>query len=552
MNIQKHLKILALMLLLLNLSVPGQSQLLDATRKVIAVMPFENLQNDPEINWLSRGVQDTLTTKLSKVKVLRLVERGRLMDIVRELKRSKSKLVASETAAKSGRLIGAQIMLLGGFLKVGDLVQLTARFVEVETASVTQSTIQQGPIDEIFTLMDSIGYDLLSHLKIPVTAETRTHVAENPTRTIEAYQYFGKSFELYDFDTQAGDVDLAIQFLQKAVELDSNYVKARNNLGVAYFHKGEVDQAINAYRRVIDLDPNYADAYLNLGVVHYAAKEYSQAIDVVEKAIRLRPDFATAHRNLAEIYREAGQADPALQSYVKLTKIQGPTAGAYKGIGRIFFDLKAYDNAIAAYTKAVKIRPDYQTYLMMGVIAYNQGKYDASIDAYLRSIHLQETYQAYNNIGNAYRKRNEVEKAINAYLKATALEPDVPDGHYNLGYAYAAQGNAESAIQSYLKAIHLNPKYIKAHYGLAQVCQAKGDFDEKLLRAYQKEVRTHPDEGLYYYYMGISCANRGLTEESVSYLKTAFRLDDRYQRRARTDNAFDSMRSVPTFQAQMR
>ena len=82
-------------------------------KTVVAVIPFENLMKDSSFDWLSGGIAETLIVKLSNVDALQMVERIRLKEIMDEMKFAASGLVDEKTAAKVGKLAGAQILVVG-------------------------------------------------------------------------------------------------------------------------------------------------------------------------------------------------------------------------------------------------------------------------------------------------------------------------------------------------------------------------------------------------------------------------------------------------------
>ncbi len=94
-----------------------------------------------------------------------------------------------------------------------------------------------------------------------------------------------------------GAYDRAIEDLNKAIELNPNYVQAYFNRGSAYRGKGAYDRAIADYSKAIEHNPDYALAYFNRGSTYQDKGAYDRAIADYSKAIELNPDYALAYFN---------------------------------------------------------------------------------------------------------------------------------------------------------------------------------------------------------------------------------------------------------------
>ena len=90
---------------------------------------------------------------------------------------------------------------------------------------------------------------------------------------------------------QAGLLEEAIDFLQKACYADSNSFQAFNNLGVAYSKKGFYQDGVKAFQKALDLNPQDADVHLNLAFLYYELGDLDRAQEEYEEAVKLNPDF---------------------------------------------------------------------------------------------------------------------------------------------------------------------------------------------------------------------------------------------------------------------
>ena len=118
---------------------PGEEQvkgLEESKRLVIAVVDFTNVGKDPQLEGLVKGIPESVTIYLGKKGKVRIVERSRLEAALKELQLGMTGIVDEETAARVGKAVGASAIMVGSFLKIGDLIRINARLIDVQTGEV--------------------------------------------------------------------------------------------------------------------------------------------------------------------------------------------------------------------------------------------------------------------------------------------------------------------------------------------------------------------------------------------------------------------------------
>ncbi len=111
-----------------------------------------------------------------------------------------------------------------------------------------------------------------------------------------------QAFELVEKSAQMDSLELQILNYRKALEIDSNYVDAWNNLGVSYYYYGNMDSAVLCLKKALDKRPDYPPAHNNVAYLLDALGEYDQAVAHYQKAIQLRPNYVIAMANLVDTY----------------------------------------------------------------------------------------------------------------------------------------------------------------------------------------------------------------------------------------------------------
>jgi tetratricopeptide (TPR) repeat protein len=276
-------------------------------KTVVAVIPFANLMKDSSFDWLSGGIAETLTVKLSNVDALEMVERIRLREITDEMKFAASGLVDEKTAAKVGKVIGAQVLVVGSFQKAGDRLRINGMFVEVSTGRIIKTAEATGVTGEIFELQDKIAYGLISTLKIRTTTEEDRKITKIPTESFKAYEYMSRGNDYY----VNGNMTEAIRMYKEALAIDRHLGGVKYNLGLAYNVQGSPDRAIEQFVDVLSAKPNDKWSLIMTGNAYKMKGDHQNAILYYQRVLAVFPDDATAHGELGVLYRRLGDREKA-------------------------------------------------------------------------------------------------------------------------------------------------------------------------------------------------------------------------------------------------
>jgi len=124
--------------------------------KSVAILDFANNTGLMSLDYLGKGLSDSLTNKLARYEKLNIVERSRLSDAMKELSLSQTALVSSDTAVKLGKFIGSQYIILGSVIKIGELFEVSMRLVDVQSSKVVLGRFVRCSNDE--AILSSIDY----------------------------------------------------------------------------------------------------------------------------------------------------------------------------------------------------------------------------------------------------------------------------------------------------------------------------------------------------------------------------------------------------------
>ena len=132
---------------------------------VIAVVDFRNTGNDESYNYLENTIPEAIITYLAKAGNIEIVERSRLKDALKEMELGMSGIMDERTAVEVGKAVGANAILVGSFVSIGDVIRINARLIDVKTSRIIKAEIVQGGVGvEIFNLMDEMARSIEAQL----------------------------------------------------------------------------------------------------------------------------------------------------------------------------------------------------------------------------------------------------------------------------------------------------------------------------------------------------------------------------------------------------
>jgi len=339
----------------------------------IAVLPLKNLCKDTEIEWLGYGFAESVSTKLSNVSSIQIVERSRLSDALKELKLQASGLVDPAKAGKLGKLVGAQYVILGSFQKIGESLKADARVVSVETSVSNKGVEVSGALKDVFNIESDLALKLMEALGKTPTENESVSIAKPETSSITAYEWKVKGVQAMQKDN---DPAKAISCFDKAIDLKTDYADAYCDRGIAYYSKGDFDKAMADYAKAISFDPKHYITYYNRAAVYFAQNEYDMAMADYDKAIDLNPNFAPSYNGRGMIYLEKEDYDRAIAEYDKAIKLDPTYAFAYCNRGNAYDEKDDLKHALQDYNKSISLKPNVAgTYYDRGMAYLNNKMY---------------------------------------------------------------------------------------------------------------------------------------------------------------------------------
>ncbi|MEE9550532.1 MAG: hypothetical protein V3W08_09070, partial [Candidatus Binatia bacterium] len=355
--------------------VPPPAELELPDKPSIAVLPFDNMSDDPKQEYFSDGITDDLITDLSKVSGLFVIARHSMFTY--KGKPVKVKQVAEE--------LGVRYVLEGSVRRAGEQVRINAQLIDTTTGGHLWAERYEGQMDNVFALQDRITKKIVSALTVQLTAGDEKQVARKETDSAEAYDAFLQGLAHYWRDTPE-DLVQAVPYLEKAVELDPKYSRAYaalaavyqravtrqgwySSLGLSY---SEAREKAKQYLQEAMKDPTVL-AHLVASDMHRVEGRYQEAITEATRAIALDSNDSVGYRAMARVLIYAGSpAEGAdfIKKAMRLDPRYPPSYLLYLGFAQ--FGMERFEEAAASMEQATKRNPDDEWGFLLLAATYGQ------------------------------------------------------------------------------------------------------------------------------------------------------------------------------------
>jgi serine/threonine-protein kinase len=428
--------------------------------KSIAVMPFVNESGNPDLEYLSDGMTETLISSLSQLPNLNVKGRSSVF-------RYKGKDLNTKTLGKE---LGVQAVLYGRVIQRGDQLTLSLELLD----AVTENVIWSGKYDrkqgDLVSLQKEIAADVSNKLKSRLTGADEQRVAKTYTSNTDAYQLYLKGRFFWN-QRNAASLKKAAEYFQQAIDKDPTYALAYSGLADSYallpnYSGGRPEEyfpkAKAAALEAVQLDDNLAEGHTSLGNILIGFEwNIADSTREFKRAIELNPNYATAHHWYSD----------------------GPLLSARK-----------FDESIVEMKRAQEIDPlSLIINAELGTNYTYAGQYEAAIDQLRKTIQMDDSfYLAHWNLGLAYRMKGQYSQAIAEYQTAMRLAHD-PQVLSMIGEAQAASGDRAAALKTLADLKDQAKKEYVASFAMAQLYGALGDKDEAF-RQLEEAYRTHAIE----------------------------------------------------------
>ncbi len=340
------------------LSSQQKSQNSNRNLQHLAILPFVNVSNNAEDDYLSSGMTNELIQVMSAIDSLTVSPRSSVM----RYNHSERKI------SDISKQLNVGAILDGAVYRRENQLHFSFKLINSGSFETIWQAEYDFQSDDILAIQRKVITQVTEHLKAKLnpTQLFDSLSLTQPTQVIEAYNFYLKGRNYYNRYRQA-DNRTAIKMYQQALELDENFALAHAGLADAYsqgvfqFGEGELwrKKALESANRAVKIDNDKAESHKALGLSHYLNGSIELAIKANLRAIKLSPGHAQAATNLAYLYRHQGQLKKALAWNLRALEISPVSAPVHAHLGQTYASMALPEKAKSSYLKAIQLQPDY-------------------------------------------------------------------------------------------------------------------------------------------------------------------------------------------------
>jgi serine/threonine-protein kinase len=345
----------------------------------VAILPFVNDTKDPNAEYLSDGITESIINSLSQLPNLRVMSRNAAF-------RFKS---SNMDPVEAGRSLNVGAVLTGRLVTLDDRLVIKTELIKVADGSQLWGDEYNSSVTDIFSVQDEVSRKISQSLRLRLTGEEEERLARRYTKDAEAYQLYLKGRYFWNKRNEEGFRN-GIEFFKRAEEKDPTFALAFSGLADSYAllcdigvakPVEEMPKAKAAAQKAVDADPTLAEAYTSRAFVRLAYDwDWLGAESDFQQALKLNPKYPTAHQWYASYLMQMGKFNRAKAEIQEAHKLDPLSPIITANHGLYSYYERKYDDAIAIYKQGLRADPDFWVARHYLALAYVQkGMYNEAI-----------------------------------------------------------------------------------------------------------------------------------------------------------------------------
>ncbi len=426
----------------------------------LAVLPFVNGSGDPNAEYLSDGITESLINSLSQLPHLKVMSRD-----------SAFRYKGKDTDAQAvGQALGVRAVFKGRVTQVGDNLSISAELIDTRDDSHIWGEQYSRKASDIFALQGDLAKEITTALRTRLTGEDEKRLTKSYTASPEAYQLYLTGRYWANKANEEG-FRKGIEYFQQAIAKDPAYAQAyagvaQCNVNLTLFVYARPQEgfpkAKEAAQKALELDDSLVEAHVTLAFIEGLYDwDWSAAVAESQRAIALNPNLAIAHRSYGGILWGIGRLDEATAEMKRARDLDPLSLEHNLALGLVYYTARKNDQARAQVLRLLELDPNFVPgHILLGLVDIQESKYQDSIQ--------------------------EIDKAL-------ASSPNSMDALSVLGYAYAVAGKKAEAQKVLDRLNEMSKQEFVTAESRAVIYAALGEKDrafEWLQKAYEDRSIT--------------------------------------------------------------
>ncbi len=310
------------------------------TLKRIAVLPFANINNNPDVNFLSFALADQIINSLA-------YNRDILVRPSSAIRPYQNKVVDPSIIAKK---LNVDYILSGSYQKESNEIRLNLELVDTRSNDLVWHKAIEEKYTNAFKIQDIVSQNVVEGLNVKFSSGENNAKPKDISNDPLAYEYFLRAVS---FPVNNEGNLLAIDLLKKSIQIDSNFAPVYSELGYRYHtlatydpsQRNKLIDAEAAYKKALSINNESLSALGNLSSLYTETGKTVEAVELTKRALKINPNNADTHFWLGYIFRYTGLLDKAIKEMEIALKLD-PSNARFRSIGVTYLYKQEYKKAI--------------------------------------------------------------------------------------------------------------------------------------------------------------------------------------------------------------
>jgi DNA-binding SARP family transcriptional activator len=344
----------------------------------LAILPFVNSGGDPDSEYLSDGITESIINMLSQLPQLKVMARSTVF---------RYKGVEIDPQEVGGRL-GVRAVLTGRVLHRGNILNIQAELVEVSDGSQVWGEQYSRNSSDIFEVQEEIAREITAKLRLRLSGEEKGRLIRRHTENTEAYHAYLRGQYFWNKRTTRW-LKKSVGYFQQAVKFDPTYAVAYTGLSDAYTllvtwealtPEEGFAKAKEAAAMALEIDEGLGEAHASLAHAMLHNWEWTGAEREFKQAIELHPGYAMARDWYAEYLAAVGRFSEAIAQAKRAQEFDPLSLISNTDVGWMLYYARRYDEAVEQYRKTLELDPNFLlAHLQLGQVYIQKGMYDEAL-----------------------------------------------------------------------------------------------------------------------------------------------------------------------------
>jgi TolB-like protein/Tfp pilus assembly protein PilF len=353
----------------------------------IAVLPFENQTHDPDSEYLSDGVTESIMNNLTQLPNLSVTPRSSVIPY---------KDNQTDTLA-IGKKLGVRALLTGRVMQRGNDLIISAELLDVRDNKRLWGDRYSRTLSDALAVQQEISREITDRLRLKLTGEEQKQLARRNTSSPEAYQSYIRGRYYWNKRT-ADNIRKAMEQFQQATDKDPNYARAYAGLADCYIlqsdYAGSPDTEtipkVKAFAQLaLQLDDSLVEAHTSLAYSYAYLWQWQQSEEEFKRAIDLPPDYATAHQWYSLFLRDTGRFDQSIPEIKRAQELDPLSVVIGQNVAQTFLIRGDLNGSIEQAKKVIELDPNYpRGHTALGMTYLKQAHYSDAIAELRKAVDL--------------------------------------------------------------------------------------------------------------------------------------------------------------------